>query len=77
MNITSDLQAHLQRLPNVQDVTIHGDAVMINTNDSDTTLRALLNQFADARDIEVAGGGIEEAFLALTAETARNAEVAP
>ncbi len=31
-------------------------------------LRELLNRFADARDIEVRGAGLEEAFLNLTGE---------
>ena len=39
-------------------IEIHGDAVLINTEDSDATLRALLNKYPDARDIEVVGLGI-------------------
>jgi ABC-2 type transport system ATP-binding protein len=40
--------------------------VALACGDSDTALRALLSRFTAARDIEVLGAGIEEAFLALT-----------
>jgi ABC-2 type transport system ATP-binding protein len=43
-------------------------AVILTCADSDLTLRALLSRFPVARDIEVAGAGIEEAFMALTAD---------
>jgi ABC-2 type transport system ATP-binding protein len=42
--------------------------VILTCADSDLTLRALLSRFPAARDIEVAGAGIEEAFMALTAD---------
>jgi ABC-2 type transport system ATP-binding protein len=35
--------------------------------DSDTALRALLAAYPQARDVEVAGAGLEEAFIELTA----------
>ena len=38
--------------------------------DSDAAIRALLERFPDARDIEISGAGLEEAFLELTAATA-------
>jgi ABC-2 type transport system ATP-binding protein len=43
-----------------------GEAVVLNCGHSDVALRALLAGFADARDIEVSGAGLEEAFLQLT-----------
>jgi len=43
-----------------------GDAVVITCADSDATVRALLDEFPAAHDIEIAGAGLEQAFLALT-----------
>ena len=45
----------------------HGDAVLLSCSDSDAALRGLLGSFPGARDIEVRGGSLEEAFLELTA----------
>ena len=42
--------------------------MILTCADSDATLRALLGRFPAARDIEVLGAGIEEAFMALTAD---------
>jgi ABC-2 type transport system ATP-binding protein len=60
--------AALAGLPGVTNAERHGEAVILTCADSDLTLRALLNRFPAARDIEVAGAGIEEAFMALTAD---------
>ena len=57
----------LSSLPGVRGVERHGDAVLLTCSDSDAALRELLHRFPDARDIEVRGAGIEEAFLELTA----------
>ena len=46
----------------------HGEAVVITCKDSDTALRTLLARYPAARDIEVRGAGLEEAFLELTGE---------
>jgi ABC-2 type transport system ATP-binding protein len=58
----------LAQLPGVTNVDTRGDGVIINCSDSDTALRALLAAEPAARDIEVAGAGLEEAFLQLTGE---------
>jgi len=58
--------AELQGLRGVTAVDRKGDAITLNSNDSDATLRDLLNGFAGVRDIEVRGAGLEEAFLELT-----------
>jgi ABC-2 type transport system ATP-binding protein len=58
--------AQLAALPGVANAELRGDAVALACGDSDTALRALLSRFTAARDIEVLGAGIEEAFLALT-----------
>ena len=58
----------LAALPGVTNAERHGEVVILTCADSDLTLRALLSRFPAARDIEVAGAGIEEAFMALTAD---------
>ena len=60
--------AQLVALPGVTNADRHGDAVILTCGDSDAALRALLGRFPGARDIEVHGSGLEEAFLALTAD---------
>jgi ABC-2 type transport system ATP-binding protein len=60
--------AALAALPGVTNAERHGEAVILTCANSDLTLRALLSRFPVARDIEVAGAGIEEAFMALTAD---------
>ncbi len=61
------VRASLGALPGVAAVEYHGDTVVLSCPDSDTALRALLAGCPDARDIEVSGAGLEEAFVALTA----------
>ena len=46
-----------------------GDAVILHCSDSDTAIRALLESFPEAKDIEISGAGLEEAFLRLTADS--------
>jgi ABC-2 type transport system ATP-binding protein len=60
--------AALAALPGVTNVETRGEAVILNCSDSDTALRALLPAYPAARDIEVTGAGLEEAFLQLTSE---------
>ena len=60
--------AVLGALPGVVSADRHGDAVLLSCSDADTALRALLGSFPAARDIEVRGGSLEEAFLELTAD---------
>ena len=60
--------AQLSRLPGVINAEVHGDSVILSCADSDSALRALLGQFPVVHDVEVLGAGIEEAFMALTAE---------
>ncbi len=51
-----------------------GEAVILNCSDSDAALRALLPAYPAARDIEVSGAGLEEAFLALTGDDHRTGD---
>jgi ABC-2 type transport system ATP-binding protein len=55
-------------LPGVGSAERHGDAVILSCTDSDRAIRALLEHYALARDIEITGGSLEEAFLELTGE---------
>jgi ABC-2 type transport system ATP-binding protein len=56
----------LARLPGVTGVERRGEAVVLACADSDVAVRALLDRYDDARDLEIRGAGLEEAFLALT-----------
>ena len=49
----------------------HGDTVVLTCNDSDRALRTLLAENPTVCDIEVRSGGLEQAFLELTAEEPR------
>ena len=60
--------AQICALPGVLSADRRGDAVIISCADSDVVLRGLLGLFPGARDIEVHGAGLEEAFLELTAD---------
>ena len=57
----------LSALPGVRSAQRRGDSVLLLCTDSDAALVALLAAFPGARDIEVTGGSLEEAFLELTA----------
>jgi ABC-2 type transport system ATP-binding protein len=54
-------------LPGVTHAERRGEGVVLACSDSDVAIRALLEQFPEARDIEISGAGLEEAFLELTA----------
>ena len=56
----------LERLPGVRSVERRGEAVILTCSDSDAAIRALLAAHPDAHDIEIATGGLEQAFLHLT-----------
>jgi ABC-2 type transport system ATP-binding protein len=61
----------LEAIPGVANAEQRGEAFVIKCADatsSDTALRALLSQYPQARDIEVRGAGLEEAFLNLTGD---------
>jgi ABC-2 type transport system ATP-binding protein len=57
----------LAALPGVATCEIRGRTVMLRCTDSDRALRALLAAEPGARDVEVAGADLTDAFLALTA----------
>ncbi len=62
----ADLDA-LLALPGVSGAERRGEAVVLSCTDSDAAIRALLAAHPDARDIEIAAAGLEQAFLQLTA----------
>jgi len=57
----------LGRLEGVTRAERRGEAIVLVCTDSDAAIRALLATFPAARDIEIRGAGLEEAFLRLTA----------
>jgi ABC-2 type transport system ATP-binding protein len=65
----------LAELPGVSTVERHGEAVILVCADSDQAIRALLAQHPDARDIEITGAALEDAFLRLTGEPDEEAAV--
>ncbi|MGA2322169.1 MAG: ABC transporter ATP-binding protein [Solirubrobacteraceae bacterium] len=60
--------AALAELPGVATAERHGDAVILRCSDSDRAIVALLARHPAARDIEITGAGLEEAFLELTSD---------
>ncbi|GAA1972619.1 ABC transporter ATP-binding protein [Catenulispora subtropica] len=60
--------AVLHRLPNLVHVERQADIVRLQTSDSDATLYALLDAGYRPADIEIQALGLEQAFLAITAE---------
>jgi ABC-2 type transport system ATP-binding protein len=60
--------ASLAGLEGVQNAELRGESVVLHCSDSDAAIRALLREFPAASDIEIAGAGLEEAFLLLTGD---------
>jgi ABC-2 type transport system ATP-binding protein len=60
-------EAMLGEIPGVESVEIRGETVLLHSKDSDAVARYLLTQ-TDAKDLEIAARGIEDAFLALTGD---------
>jgi len=58
-------------LPGLVNLEIRHDTVQIQSSDSDATLYALLGAGYHPRDIEVGSLGLEQAFIAITAEDDR------
>jgi ABC-2 type transport system ATP-binding protein len=61
----ADLRS-LESLPGVTRVERRGESVLLACSDSDAAIRAVLARFPEARDLEIRGAGLEEAFLELT-----------
>jgi ABC-2 type transport system ATP-binding protein len=61
-------RAELAGLHGVTGVERHGDSVILRCSDSDRAIRALVAGYPAARDIEITGAALEDAFLELTRE---------
>lgn len=62
-------EEELLELPGVSAAERRGEAVALVCSDSDVAIRALLAVHPEARDIEIAAAGLEQAFLALTGDS--------
>ena len=60
--------AGMQALPGVRGAEVRSERVDLDCKDSDATIRALLEAYPQAYDIEIRALGLEEAFLALTGD---------
>jgi ABC-2 type transport system ATP-binding protein len=58
----------LAAIAGVNSAERHGDAVILVCSDSDRAIRELLARYPEARDIEITGAGLEDAFMRLTGE---------
>lgn len=61
--------ATIERIPGVENISVQGEGVVINCSESDRVARYLLNE-TGAHDLEINAVGLEEAFLALTSDSA-------
>ena len=59
-------------LPGVVSLDVRRDLVQIQSGDSDATLYALLDAGLRPREVEIASLGLEQAFIAITAEDDRS-----
>lgn len=64
----------VETLPGVTSAQVHGDGVALTCADSDAALRAAVATFPAARDFEITGARLEDAFVELTRD---HEEVAP
>jgi ABC-2 type transport system ATP-binding protein len=64
----------LAALPGASSAERRGEAIVLSCSDSDAAIRALLAAYPQARDLEIVAAGLEEAFLALTADDAGTAD---
>jgi ABC-2 type transport system ATP-binding protein len=70
-------ESFLLGLPGIVSVDVRGDVVQIQSDDSDSTLYALLDAGYRPRELEIGSLGLEQAFLAITAEDDRAGTPAP
>jgi ABC-2 type transport system ATP-binding protein len=60
--------AELASLPGVTSADRRGEEIVLICSDSDAAARALFDAYRDARDVEIASAGLEDAFIKLTAD---------
>jgi len=58
----------LATLSGVTHVERRGESIVLSCSNSDAAIRALLDRYPAARDIEISGAGLEQAFLLLTGD---------
>ncbi|WP_172383502.1 ABC transporter ATP-binding protein [Streptomyces sp. MNP-20] len=63
----AELTARLRRLPHVSALDVSGRTVRLQSTDADATVHALYGLGVYPRNLEVAGLGLEQAFVAITA----------
>jgi len=63
----ADLTA-LASLPGVTAADRRGESIVLVCTDSDAAIRALVDAYPDARDMEIASAGLEDAFIELTGD---------
>ncbi|MDF5756340.1 ABC transporter ATP-binding protein [Spongiactinospora sp. TRM90649] len=61
-------EAELGLLPGVSGVELNGMAITLRSTDADATVRALLAQYSQARDLEVVAAPLSDVVFALTQE---------
>ena len=61
-------EPELAALAGVTSAELRGDGIVLRCSDSDAAIRELLAAHPGARDIEITGAGLEEAFIELTAD---------
>jgi ABC-2 type transport system ATP-binding protein len=66
--LTGVTTAELNGLPGVTAADLRGEAIVLGCSDSDAAIRALLQRYPAARDIEIASAGLEDAFVQLTSD---------
>ncbi|HTY73415.1 MAG TPA: ABC transporter ATP-binding protein [Actinomycetes bacterium] len=64
--------SELLKLPGVTGADRRGDSIVLACSNSDEALRALLPRYQQLRDIEVRGGGLDEAFRQLVGDGAES-----
>jgi ABC-2 type transport system ATP-binding protein len=67
-------ESELAALPGVTAAERRGESIVLRCSNSDAAIRALLTAYPGARDIEITGAGLEEAFLELTMNGAGTAD---
>jgi ABC-2 type transport system ATP-binding protein len=60
--------AELASLPGVTSADRRGEEIVLICSDSDAAAHALFDAYRDARDVEIASAGLEDAFIKLTAD---------
>ncbi|MBB5855774.1 ABC transporter ATP-binding protein [Amycolatopsis umgeniensis] len=72
-NATRDTEAALATLPGVSRAVLRAGHAELSCADSDAAIRGLLREFPLAANIEITAVGLEEAFIALTADVEEGA----